>query len=283
MKKVIIFGAGGMGQEIFDEINKSTEVVSFWDNAAKEGQTLKGIPVVKPQKIRGGIDAVILGACYPSMVSQLSGLGIPDYLIDDKYVDRRINCRIKFLERFAQLAYERDMDGCVAEAGVFQGEFAQHINRVFPDRKLFLFDTFTGFSEEDIKWESKAGGFTGAAVGQYSSTAVEMVMEKMPFPQTVTVKPGYFPDTAKGIEEKFIFVNLDMDLYKPTLAGLEFFESRMDRNGVILIHDYFSHYKGVEQAVNQFLDEHRYLYALPIGDEISIAILGFRGRENGDT
>ena len=38
--------------------------------------------------------------------------------------------------------------------------------------------------------------------------------------------------------EKFAFVSLDTDLYKPTLAGLEFFWPRMSKGGFIFIHDF---------------------------------------------
>src|SRR6188508_837716 len=32
--------------------------------------------------------------------------------------------------------------GNVAELGVYKGEFAKRINQLFPDKKLYLFDTF---------------------------------------------------------------------------------------------------------------------------------------------
>ena len=80
--------------------------------------------------------------------------------------------------------------------------------------------------------------------------------------------------SAQGIDDEFFFVNLDMDLYRPTLEGLRFFGERMVRGGCILVHDYFSHYRGVGQAVTEYLEGRR-LAAIPIGDEISIAVAGF--------
>ena len=73
-----------------------------------------------------------------------------------------------------------------------------------------------------------------------------------------------------------MFVNLDMDLYKPTLEGLKFFWPKMVKGGIILIHDFFSTgYAGVNKAIEQFVienpdTENRFF---PIGDDVSIAIM----------
>lgn len=52
-------------------------------------------------------------------------------------------------------------------------------------------------------------------------------------------KKRFFPESAEGIQDSFCFVNLDMDLYQPMLNGLRFFYDKMEKNGVILLHDYF--------------------------------------------
>lgn len=208
------------------------------------------------------------------MREQLLAMNIPEYKINDKWVDRRISSRINFLKTYAILAKSKDIKGNCAECGVFQGEFAQHINRNFPDRKLYLFDTFEGFDAGDVAIE-KNEKLSNAQVGQYSQTSIEQVLAKMQYPDLVIIKKGIFPMIAQNIEDKFAFVNLDMDLYQPTLEGLEFFHSKMAKNGVILVHDYFSHYQGVEKAVTEFMHGHPEYRLMPIGDEISVAIVGF--------
>ena len=57
----------------------------------------------------------------------------------------------------------------------------------------------------------------------FKETSLDVVMAKMTFGENVIVKKGYFPETTEGIEDTFCFVNLDMDLYLPMLAGLRFF------------------------------------------------------------
>jgi O-methyltransferase len=50
-------------------------------------------------------------------------------------------------------------------------------------------------------------------------------------------------------------VSLDVDLYKPTLAGLNYFYPRLVKGGCIFIHDYNNRrYKGVRSAVEEFTD-----------------------------
>ena len=85
---------------------------------------------------------------------------------------------------------------------------------------------------------------------------------------------GYFPESAKGIKEKFCFVNLDMDLYAPQLAALKFFSDKMVKGGVILVHDYYnSTFTGTTKAVDEFCSTKDNIIKYPIGDGLSIALL----------
>ena len=67
------------------------------------------------------------------------------------------------------------------------------------------------------------------------------------------IHEGYFPETIKGLEnEIFALVNMDADLYNPTIAGLEFFYPRLSPGGVMLVHDYNPKWEGVMKAVDEF-------------------------------
>jgi O-methyltransferase len=124
---------------------------------------------------------------------------------------------------------------------------------VFPDRKLYLFDTFGGFAEKDVMTEKDRGCSTGE-VGYFSSTSVELVMRKMKHKENCVIKKGYFPETARDVDDRFVFVSIDCDLYDPILSGLEYFYPRMEKGGYIFVHEYnYSRFRGAREAVNGFI------------------------------
>lgn len=168
--------------------------------------------------------------------------------------------RLETLEMVSQEIYSNGIKGNVAELGVYQGKFACQINRMFPDRKLFLFDTFTGFAKDDAVFDNKS--LFSNASQNFSNTSIELVKSKMQHKELCVFKKGYFPDTAKDIKnESFCFVSLDADLYKPTKAGLEFFWPRLVHGGTIMVHDFEGkNYLGVRKAVVEFCNKNQIGY-----------------------
>jgi len=179
-------------------------------------------------------------------------------VFEKEYIDTCMDQRVYWMQDFAKTVYDNKLKGCVAEGGVFRGDSAKYINKFFPDRKLYLFDTFEGFSEKDVKYEMdlnnksyNESGFTNTKL--FDDTTPELLLRKMLYPDMVEIRKGYFPETAKGINSSFVFVNLDMDLYLPMLAGLEFFWDRLVKGGCILLHDYYHpSLPGVKKAVEDF-------------------------------
>lgn len=66
--------------------------------------------------------------------------------IDKNYLDY---IRLSSLELISHEINFKKVKGNVAELGVYKGKFARYINQYFPDRTLYLFDTFLGFDERD--------------------------------------------------------------------------------------------------------------------------------------
>ncbi len=59
-------------------------------------------------------------------------------------------------------------------------------------------------------------------------------------------------------DKKFAFVHIDVDLYEPTLAGLNWFYERLNPGGYIFVHDYNNQrYLGVKSAVDSFVQATR--------------------------
>jgi O-methyltransferase len=157
---------------------------------------------------------------------------------------------------------DRKLQGCTAELGVYHGNFAKHINRMFVDRKLYLFDTFDGFDKRDVKID-KTNGFSTIASSErdYHQPSIELVMQKMKYPDLCVVKKGYFPETARDVDEQFVFVSIDADLYEPIYQGLCFFYPRLVPGGYIFVHDYGNEFfPGAKKAVQRFAAENNLSY-----------------------
>jgi len=163
-------------------------------------------------------------------------------------------CRMMAIRLAAERITRKNILGAVAELGVYRGDLACALNWLFPDRTLYLFDTFEGFSEKDLSAEQNAN-HSQAAVGDFQNTNVELVLSRMTHPDKVVVRKGYFPSTLEGLEDSFAFVSLDVDLYQPTAAGLKYFYPRLVNGGCMFIHDYNNRrYMGVRSAVDEFVD-----------------------------
>lgn len=159
----------------------------------------------------------------------------------------------------------------MAELGVYRGDFAKKINEAFPDRKFYLFDTFEGFDERDVCREHSSGFSSGTQ--NFSGTSINSVLRKMRNPANCVVKKGFFPETAKGLEEHFAFVSIDADLYEPIYEGLKYFYPRLSAGGYVFIHDYNNDsYRGAAKAVKKFCAENR-LSFVPLSDLCGTVVL----------
>lgn len=186
--------------------------------------------------------------------------------------------RILCLEFAVKEIRKRGLLGNVAELGVFRGDFAQYINFAFPDRKCYLFDTFDGFDEDEALKEIEKGHCTAEFVEGFKNTNIKLVLDKMPNLDNVIIKQGYFPESVGDLEEKFVFVSLDVDFESSIYEGLKYFYPRLVEGGYLFIHDYneysFIHdcddasLLGVEAAVDRYeADYGVMLCKVPICDE----------------
>jgi O-methyltransferase len=205
---------------------------------------------------------------------QLAELGVNlgkiDTALYDEIRNKSQNSRIIALKNAAQIIYENNIAGAVAELGVYEGEFAKHMNAAFPDRMLYLFDTFSGFAAQDLTIEDEITGTF--AHRMFQEIEVNSVMNKMKYPQKCIVRKGSFPSTAMGVEDAFAFVSLDADLYQPMWEGLRYFYPRLNIGGFIFVHDYFSYvFTGVRKAVETYSAANGIKFT-PLGDDCSICI-----------
>ncbi|MDA3969440.1 TylF/MycF/NovP-related O-methyltransferase [Helicobacter ibis] len=178
--------------------------------------------------------------------------------------------RIQTLYLLSQQILSKNVNGAIAECGVFKGEFARIINRFFKDRQFYLFDTFEGFSPSDIKCEFGSTDFFNKG---FKNTNANAVLESMPYKENCIIKQGYFPGTFDLDDEKFAFVSLDMDLYKPMKDALEIFYPRLSQGGYIMAHDYHNKvFSGTKEAIDEFSKKHN-VTIIPIADLFGSVII----------
>jgi hypothetical protein len=153
----------------------------------------------------------------------------------------------------------RNMEGDMAEVGVYEGSTAKIICGQMGGKRLHLFDTFEGLPKGSSANEKRLYPKT------VYKCSLESVQKYLSDCENVTYHKGMFPDSAADVdpELKFCFVHMDVDLYESTRACLEYFYPRMLPGGIMLSHDY-SMLTSVERAFTEFFaDKRENLIELP--------------------
>ena len=183
--------------------------------------------------------------------------------------------RYRELELLSEMIRMRDVPGAVAEAGVDMGQTSAILSRLFPDRELFLYDTFEGFPEEAVDIEAASFEFDRKIADKWklvrpsSDLIISRVCQGLSSPEHAHIRKGIFPAAAEEDRNvTFAFVLLDMDLYKSMLDGILFFYPRLAPEAYLMLHDYNTcKFEGTRQA---FLDAEKELgpfTAFPLPDQ----------------
>lgn len=216
-----------------------------------------------------------------NIVSDISNIPLEKYVLtkkieyqksadlDNEMDDKYDFLRNKTLQLVADEIYANNVQGAVAEVGVYRGSFAKMINLCFKDRKLYLFDTFEGFNKAENEYDikNKLADKRTLEEDWFKDTDIDIVLSKMKYRNNCIIKKGYFPDTASDVNEKFAFVSMDVDLFMPMYSALEFFYPKLSDNGYIFVHDYNNDtFLGPKKAVEKFESKYGKLKKVPIGD-----------------
>ncbi|MBI4986407.1 MAG: GSCFA domain-containing protein [Rhodocyclales bacterium] len=159
------------------------------------------------------------------------------------------------------------LPGKRCECGVLRGFSALLMARLAAQRGvdpgLILIDSFEGLSaptgEDAIEETAADGRVVKRQTHQagHFATPIEYVRQVLrDFPDIAILK-GWVPEVfAQLPDERYAFVHLDLDLYEPIKAGLEYFYPRMVPGGILVNDDYGSTlFPGAGKAWREFFAE----------------------------
>lgn len=235
-------------------------------------EEIEGMPVM-PIDLAVSLqpDVIVIAAADPEKSHALQYMAIRAGFLNDiifiNDIYTQFTVKGAAIRRLTRRLTDLGISGNIAELGCYQGDLSWQLNVLMPERKLYLFDTFEGFDARDIAREQELS-CSESRPGQFKDVKEESLLARMPFPEQVIIKKGWFPETAFDMEEEtFCLAVLDAGLYQPTFAGLEFFFPRMSQGGMILVCNYENpKYGGVRKAIEDLEKKYGAFLIVPMGD-----------------
>lgn len=185
--------------------------------------------------------------------------------------------RYRTFEFMAEKLMDDGVEGALAEFGVFQARFSALIMEKLLGRKMYWFDTFDGFSQEENEREADFGRSDEEFFAVHRMTSLEQALGNVSHPENVIVCKGLFPMSIieEAQKERFSFVSIDVDFEDSTYEGLKFFYPRLNEGGCIFLHDYNSaRLGGVKVAVERYeTDFDIKLKAVPLADRAGTLVI----------
>ena len=166
----------------------------------------------------------------------------------------------------------RKIPGALVECGVYKGGsamvMAHTLNKMnVADRKIYLYDTFTGMSEpsdHDISFNGTVASEKWKKLqkdryNQWVFSPLEDVKRNLystGYPQNNLhfVKGKVEETIPQTAPEAISLLRLDTDWFESTYHELRFLYPRLSSNGIILIDDYGA-WKGSQKAVDTYFEE----------------------------
>lgn len=189
-------------------------------------------------------------------------------MADEWYLTMRFDARWRMwlLTRYA--AYARNLPGNFAEFGVYRGGCSRMVLGTIdlqPDRRLYLFDTFTGIPDDKLSAPEREVGMGGRLADTSADYVAQLLAAWDPIP--VICKGDVF-DTVPGVDTgPLAFVHLDLNAAAPTRHVLEHVYERLVPGGVIVFDDYgWDDYVEQRRTIDDFVqDRPEVVVALPTG------------------
>lgn len=204
---------------------------------------------------------------FPSGLGELCALVTPHTMLEYG--------RLRGLYRGVNHVVRAGIEGDVVECGTARGGSAAMmglaLKRLNSNRKLWIFDTFSGLpapTRDDPDYEV-AKHYAGTCVGTLDE--VRDLLAQHEILENAVLVPGLFQDTLPGAVVRAIaFLHIDGDWYDSVRTCLECLYARVTPGGIIQVDDY-GHWAGARKALDEFL--HRNAI------DVSLRYLDYTGRQ----
>jgi hypothetical protein len=153
-------------------------------------------------------------------------------------------------------------EGAMIEVGTFRGGTALHLSNCRPWRKIFVCDTFEGFSRLTLHPRYDAG-VPRTAWSNPDVAAIKALFAARQ--RDAVVLEGCFPDSDRNEEVRDVsFAHIDVDVYDSCRRSLEYLSRRATPSAIFVVNDYLRwKTAGIAHAVEDFIAGQSEWIALP--------------------
>ena len=113
-------------------------------------------------------------------------------IFKDKENRSLLGGRLKNLAKVSIKIQNKKLNGNIAECGVYRGGSARLLATIFPEKKIFLFDSFQGMIEND----SINTAYKPMKKGDFSNTSLDSVKEYLSDKSNCLFFQGWLPQSA---------------------------------------------------------------------------------------
>jgi len=170
----------------------------------------------------------------------------------------------KILSHYEIYKMIKEVPGEIIECGVFKGasylRFAM-FREIFGNpfsKKIIGFDTFSKFPETTFQDDNKARNKFISSAGSDSISKEQLlkILDNKGLNKHVDLIEGDITETVPSYvkanpELKISLLNLDTDIYEPTVTILEHLYPKITKGGILMLDDYGTH-PGETKAVDEY-------------------------------
>ncbi len=160
---------------------------------------------------------------------------------------------------------ENEIAGDFVECGVWKGGSAMFmanylVAKNLTDRKIYLFDTFSGMTTPgsfDIDLNGKSANDKSVIAWEPASlieVKKNMSATKYPLENIIFIKGDIIKTLKNNIPNKISLLRLDTDWYESTLTELKYLYPQLSTNGILILDDH-GHWLGARKAAEEYFSQ----------------------------